>query len=130
MDSITARFKGHKSQVVSLATDSPTNASWLASGSECGQVRIFDLETQQTTRGMKLPQSVGSIVSDKGSSALHVASGSSIYTFDLRSPQNLILATPNSSFESCTDEINQVSRTLKLDAHTMSFNSKMTDRSP
>lgn len=108
MDSCIAKFRGHKSQVISLAIDAPSNASWLASGSECGQVRIFDLQTQRSIRGMKLPQSIGSIISHKGSSQLHVASGPSIYAFDLRSPKDLILATPSPSFESSTDEINQV----------------------
>ena len=110
MDSCIAKFRGHKYQVIALATDAPSNASWLASGSECGQVRIFDLETQRTTRGMKLPQSIGSIISHKGSNTLHVASGPSIYTFDLRSPQGLILAIPSPRFESAADEINQVGR--------------------
>ncbi len=105
---LKARLKGHKSQVISLATDSDKNASFLASGSECGQVRLFDLETQKTVQGLKLEQPVSSIVVQKDSNLLYTSSGPAVYAFDLRSPQHVILTSPTSSFDIASDEINQV----------------------
>jgi WD40 repeat protein len=109
-DCLKFELKGKAGDQVScLKVDKKLNPSRLVAGNENGQVRIYNLETQKTVKGLSLKDCVNSIQFSKEcpGELLYVASGSTVSLFDLRAPE-LIIKTPTLELPMGSDEINQV----------------------
>lgn len=108
---VTSRvaLKGHKGEVLCLDTSTP-DINILASGGADSAVRIWDLRSNTTVRGIKAfgSDEVNSVRwGPKVSHQLFAAAGNKVYSFDLRK-DGLVLDSAQHTFAANTDEINEI----------------------
>ncbi|KAJ3086203.1 WD repeat-containing protein 53 [Quaeritorhiza haematococci] len=124
------QLSGHSAPVTSLAVPPPSSSSpagrqgdslVLASGSEDGSIRIWDVEKQRLLRGMKGFMDGGKasdevkevscvrFTTDPGNNVVYASGGNQLYAFDLRC-EGLVLTHKHvdSAFPQAYDEINQI----------------------
>lgn len=118
-------YKGHRDSVNTLLCDESVHPNVLASGSDDGTCRLWDLRTARVTKCFNVKKALatndihasavnslafGKALIDAASAYIYVAAGNKVLTFDVRQPALIVATTDRAVFQSNEDEINTLSR--------------------
>ncbi|CEG46017.1 WD40/YVTN repeat-like-containing domain [Plasmopara halstedii] len=101
-------FKGHCDSVNTLLCDESVHPNVLASGSDDGTCRLWDLRTTRVSKCFHIKRALGTQGSE--SAYIYVAAGNKVLTFDVRQPALIVEHTDRPIFQQNEDEINTLSR--------------------
>jgi WD40 repeat protein len=118
-------FKGHRDSVNTLLCEEDVHPNALASGSDDGTCRLWDVRTTRATKCLNIKKALGTDDGDESavnslafgkatagaeSAYIYVAAGNKVLTFDLRQPKLIVNCADREVFQQNEDEINVLSR--------------------
>ncbi|CAH0478664.1 unnamed protein product [Peronospora belbahrii] len=118
-------FKGHHESVNALLCEENIHPNVLASGSDDGTCRLWDVRTTKVTKCLNVKKALGTDDNDESavnslafgkatagaeSAYIYVAAGNRVLTFDIRQPTLIVNCADREAFQQSKDEINVLSR--------------------
>ncbi|RLN96998.1 hypothetical protein BBJ28_00009117 [Nothophytophthora sp. Chile5] len=118
-------FKGHRASVNALLCEEDVHPNVLASGSDDGTCRVWDVRSTRVTKCLNVKKALGTDDADESavnslafgnavagaeSAYIYVAAGNKILTFDVRQPALIVNCADREVLQQNQDEINVLSR--------------------